>query len=569
MTPFQPLISSHSTQPSHFTFPPNTFVPQDELLTLDTLLTYGAARDLSLHTLEFYEDRLLNYFPLGYLNSAYAAVAPSGWHRIGACTKPSHSHLMHCIQPEPLPGDTGTPPSQEHSHTLSLTLELIQRHCLSAGGPLLPPKPPPDSSALTGGVSDLYDRRHLASTLRECCRLYASSVGEEDTLMELTEETSSGPREPSSPATNETNEMSASALEASQSETETSERPESETSQEEDEEGPVLQLDFSLGMFLCVATARPVRNVCYLDVDNDGSWLNNLQQSSDKKTAKLLRKLQSSLPKLMLHGRTHSPLSWTELFRILAPGQANDSHSSYPAPLPIPSLLAGQDTDWVEVAPYDVTSWDKLSLSPYSTREDISYLVVSPGGDRNENRVSCLFVCLFVCLFLYEFVSLLYSGLELLQAAVSGIPRLRPRQTPLHSIHKLPLRGCLHIHTSLFPSLPRAGQSLCHQTPPHNRNPTAALLHILAPRQAAQGHRRPQQQQQFLSPLQRLQTPLHRPLLRRGGTPQCRPVPPQHRSAPPAGRYHACVLRGPPGCKSNSYSQTHSMTLCPPVELSE
>ena len=107
----------------------------------------------------------------------------------------------------------------------------------------------------------------------------------------------------------------------------------------------------------------------------------------------------------MLHGRTQAPLTWTELFRILAP---EHSDALFCSPVPLPALLAGQDTDWVEIAPYDVSNWDKLSLSPYSNREDISYLVVAPAGGRNENRVS-VFVCYSVRLFVYSFVYLFIS----------------------------------------------------------------------------------------------------------------------------------------------------------------
>ena len=270
ITPFQPPVSAHTAQPNHFTFPAPGYAPPDDLLSLDALLTFGTARDHTTHTLEFYEDRLIDYFPVEYL-SAYVQLtrmhhAPTGWNPIGKYQNSSRTLSLHTIQPEPLPGDlSATPPPQEHPRTLSRTLELIQKHCLSAGGPLLPPTRPLDTPTRPGGVSDLYDRQLVASTLRECCRLYAEHV-EDDTLMDVTEETSSDPKEPSSPATNGTNGVSASGIEASQSETEgeASERPDSEGSQdEEDEDTPLPQLDFSLGTYLCTATAAPVRNVLF------------------------------------------------------------------------------------------------------------------------------------------------------------------------------------------------------------------------------------------------------------------------------------------------------------------
>ena len=381
-TPFPTPLTAHTSQPNHFTFPPSYVSPDELSLSLDTLLSYGTSRDLALHTLEFYEDRLVGNFPLHYFHTYDQLVvshhAETGWNQVGNSEKPRIPLTPKRIQLEPLPVET-TPPIREHPRTLSLTLELIQRHCLSSSPPLTTHRPcnpvhRPD------GVIDLYERGALANTLRQCYRFYADyEEDDDDTLMELS---ASIVKESSSPATTTT---TTNTLEASQSETEgdTSQNQGSEDGQTDDEDEVTLpELRFSL------------------DIDNDGSWLTTLRQSSDNTTVKLIKKFQSSLPKSMLR-RFPSPLSWSELFQFLSPVQQDTRYltSTTPTPLPVPTLLVGQESDWVEVSPYDIVNWDKLALCPYGPREDISFLVISPVGEKLEYRVSCLFVNLFICLF--------------------------------------------------------------------------------------------------------------------------------------------------------------------------
>ena len=399
-TPFPTPLTAHTSQPNHFTFPPSSYVPPDELsLSLDSLLSYGTSRDLTLHTLEFYEDRLVGNFPVHYFHTYDQLVmshhAETGWNQVGNSEKPRIPFAPKSIQLEPLPVET-TPHIREHPRTLSLTLELIQRHCLSSSAPLTTHRPRKPVNRPDGFI-DLYERGTLANTLRQCCRFYADYVEDEDTMMELSAsvdtEINQLMKETSSPATITT--TTTNTLEASQSETEvdTSQNQGSEDGHTEDEDEVTILVDFSL------------------DIDNDGSWLNTLRQSSDNTTVELIKKFQASLPKSMLR-RSPSPLTWSELFQILSPVQQDTRYhtSSTPSPLPVPTLLAGQDSDWVEVSPYDVINWDKLSLCPYGPREDINFLVISPVGEKLEHRVSCLFFCLFFrlffCLFIYLFFCL-------------------------------------------------------------------------------------------------------------------------------------------------------------------
>ncbi|KAI6650955.1 hypothetical protein LOD99_5795 [Oopsacas minuta] len=374
-TPFPTPLTAHTSQPNHFTFPPSSYAPPDELsLSLDNLLSYGTSRDHSLHTLEFSEDRLVGNFPVHYFHTYDQLVLPhhadTGWNQVGNTDELRIQFAPKRITHEPLTIESTSVPIV-HPRALSMTLELIQRHCLSTSPPQITHKNSITCITQPDGVIDLYERGTLANTLRECCRLYADNIDEDDTIMDITAVTDINiKQECSSPGINTDNTVNASQTET---EGEASQNLDSDDGQQDDEEDPIsmIELDFSL------------------DIDNDGSWLTTLQQSSDNRTAKLIRKFHSSLPKSMLK-RSISPLTWSELFQILSPVQSSDTRHHSPATpqaVPVPTLLIGQESDWIEIAPYDVINWDKLSLYPYAPREDVHFIVVSPTGEKIENRV--------------------------------------------------------------------------------------------------------------------------------------------------------------------------------------
>ena len=413
ITPFVPPVSAHSSQPNHFTFPASQFPAQDDLaFDLDAFLNFGASRDLSIPTLGFSNEHLNGNFVQGYLASYNTRLsshfAPTGYASVSNKQPLKPTNFMPKFLDPNAPDPLSFVLPTAHDPILIYVLELIQRQCLSAIAPLAPLGHPLEHTLSSMGVIDLYDRPLLTSKLRESCRFYAENLEEVEAVMDIGTSTQSDMKE-SSPT-------SASMMEeTSQTETggDTSQPLESDdSSQQEEDEGPNLHIDFSLGndtkctlrypitiafslkFFLIVSSSTipfTYLRLHRIDIDNDGSWFSSTQQSSDKKASKLIRKIQTSLPKSMLRPRIISPLTWNELFQILAPAQTTDSlytPTNVPTPLPIPSLLVGQEADWVEVAPYDISSWDKLSLSPYASREDVSYLVVSPAGEKIESRVS-------------------------------------------------------------------------------------------------------------------------------------------------------------------------------------
>ncbi len=52
-----------------------------------------------------------------------------------------------------------------------------------------------------------------------------------------------------------------------------------------------------------------------------------------------------------------------------------------PEPLPIPTLLVGNEYDFVVLSPFALPYWEKLLLDPYSSQRDIGYMVVCPDNE--------------------------------------------------------------------------------------------------------------------------------------------------------------------------------------------
>lgn len=62
-----------------------------------------------------------------------------------------------------------------------------------------------------------------------------------------------------------------------------------------------------------------------------------------------------------------------------------------PEPLPIPTLLVGNEYDFVVLSPFALPYWEKLLLDPYSSKRDIGYMVVCPDNEALLNGARTFF----------------------------------------------------------------------------------------------------------------------------------------------------------------------------------
>uniref|UniRef100_A0A673H6Z1 Mediator of RNA polymerase II transcription subunit 13 n=1 Tax=Sinocyclocheilus rhinocerous TaxID=307959 RepID=A0A673H6Z1_9TELE len=83
------------------------------------------------------------------------------------------------------------------------------------------------------------------------------------------------------------------------------------------------------------------------------------------------------------------PLTWQQFHKMAGRGSYGTDES--PEPLPIPTLLVGNEYDFVVLSPFALPYWEKLLLDPYSSQRDIGYMVVCPDNEALLNGARTFF----------------------------------------------------------------------------------------------------------------------------------------------------------------------------------
>ena len=79
------------------------------------------------------------------------------------------------------------------------------------------------------------------------------------------------------------------------------------------------------------------------------------------------------------------PLTWRQFHKLAS--RTEDQCE----PQPIPSLLVGQNREWVGVAPFALKMWEHLFFEPFSTPRDVAYLILTPDSSFILPRVKSYF----------------------------------------------------------------------------------------------------------------------------------------------------------------------------------
>ncbi|VDO99801.1 unnamed protein product [Soboliphyme baturini] len=97
------------------------------------------------------------------------------------------------------------------------------------------------------------------------------------------------------------------------------------------------------------------------------------------------------------------PLTWRQLHRKCTHRPGSTGREDLSGPEPIPQLLVATDREWINVSPFSLRLWDRLSLEPYGHPKDVAYIAVVP-----DSR----FVLLKASAFFQE-LSKMYQGMRL------------------------------------------------------------------------------------------------------------------------------------------------------------
>ncbi|XP_031434166.1 mediator of RNA polymerase II transcription subunit 13-like isoform X2 [Clupea harengus] len=123
------------------------------------------------------------------------------------------------------------------------------------------------------------------------------------------------------------------------------------------------------------------------------SWPNtsvsDISSLSSQDVVRMLLSLQPFLQDAIQKKRTgrtweniqhvQGPLTWQQFHKMAGRGSYGSEES--PEPLPIPTVLLGNDKDFLALSPLALPFWEKLLLEPYGGQRDVAFLVLCPNSD--------------------------------------------------------------------------------------------------------------------------------------------------------------------------------------------